>query len=417
MRRLLIAALTALLAAALPAAADEPPSTEPIQVPRPTRMLEQSPEFGTYYRSYEPTFYTGFAPRALEPERIHLHVGRGNQLRVTLVLSDETLAAYARDLQIRRDTYRGLVEAGRIVLTQNRGLEAFESALEEVDLEDLVEDEDEGDLTPAELRERNVRLMERLNPGRVFRISLPADEVVRRWAARLLPADREAMDRDRRLEVANAMLPTRLWLAEMDAETREQLRALVRQAPSAEALRDAVPPAFAADFFALLERVAPGRYPLRGDRLEFVEFTAIYPIGTFNEYTDYRGRKIPLYPDAGAPGADHAPAHPHRRPHPHEGHLQLLALDPLHARRQDACTTPSTRCGGAWRSTRRASCPRAGARRPGTAAATAAAAPTSGCSRAGPCPTAAPTSPPATSPSCASCCRRRPSSSTRSTPS
>jgi hypothetical protein len=299
MRRFHVIGLAALLVAALPAAADEPPSTEPIVVPRPTRMLEQPPEFGTYYRRREPTFYTGFAPRALTPERVHLHVGRGNQLRITLVLADETLAAYARDLQTRRDTYRGLVEAGRIVPTQNRGLEAFESALDEIDLEDLVEDEEEGDLTPSELRERNVELMERLNPGRVFRISLPADELVRRWAARLLPSDREAMDRDRRLEVLNAMLPTRLWVAEMDAETRAKLRALVRQAPSPDALREAVPPEFADDFFALLERVAPGRYPLRGDRLEFVEFTAIHPIGTFNEYTDYRGRKIPLYPTPG----------------------------------------------------------------------------------------------------------------------
>jgi hypothetical protein len=298
MRRCHVIGLAALLVAALPAAADEV-APVPVPPPRATRMLEQPPEFGTYYRRYEPTFYTGFAPRALEPGRVHLHVGRGNQLRITLVLADETLAAYARDLQTRRDTYRGLVEAGRVVPTQNRGLEAFESALEEVDLDDLVEDEEEGDLTPSELRERNVELMEELNPGRVFRIALPADEVIRRWAARLRPADREAMDRDRRLEVLNAMLPTRLWVAEMDAETRAQLRALVRQAPSASELREAVPPAFADDFFALLERVAPGRYPLRGDRLEFVEFTAIHPIGTFNEYTDYRGGKIPLYPTPG----------------------------------------------------------------------------------------------------------------------
>jgi hypothetical protein len=34
-------------------------------------------------------------------------------------------------------------------------------------------------------------------------------------------------------------------------------------------------------------------------KLAFVEFTAIHPIGTFNDYTDYRGRKIPLYPTPG----------------------------------------------------------------------------------------------------------------------
>ena len=56
------------------------------------------PEYGLYYDQREPTFYTGFAPRTLDPARLHLHVGRGNQLRVTVVLADDVLAEYARDL-------------------------------------------------------------------------------------------------------------------------------------------------------------------------------------------------------------------------------------------------------------------------------------------------------------------------------
>jgi hypothetical protein len=270
---------------------------EPAPVRPKIRMLEEPPRYGTYYQRYEPTFYTGFAPRAGEPQRVHLHVGRGNQLRITVVISDETLRGYARDLQARRDAYRALVDGGRIVLTQNRGLAGFEAELEEVGLDGLVAGEDE--LSPTELRERNVRLMERLNPRRVFRISLPADEVVRRWAARLRPEDREPMSRDRRLEVLNAMLPTRLWVAEMDGDMRAQLQALVRQAPAPDALGDELPPALETGFFALLERTAPGLYPRREGRIEFVEFTAIHPIGTFNDYADYRGRKIPLYPTPG----------------------------------------------------------------------------------------------------------------------
>jgi len=298
MRHLLV--LAALLVGALlgasPAGADEP-APEPVPVRPKTRMLEGPPDYGTYYQRYEPTFYTGFAPRAAGPERIHLHVGRGNQLRISVVLSDETLQGYARDLQTRRDTYSALVDGGRIVLTQNRGLEGFEAELEEVELDDLVEEED--DLSPAELRERNLRLMERLNPGRVFRISLPADEVVRRWAAGLRPEDREAMDRDRRLDVLNGMLPTRLWVAEMDRGTRAQLQALVRQAPAPDTLGDGLPPDLTTGFFALLQHVAPGLYPRKEGRIEFVEFTAIHPIGTFNDYADYHGRKIPLYPTPG----------------------------------------------------------------------------------------------------------------------
>jgi hypothetical protein len=139
-RRRAAALLPALLLfAAGPARADEVPA-EPTPPPaRPEqRQLEQPPRYGSYYSRYEPTFYTGFAPRALDPRRIHLHVGRGNQLRITLVLSDAGIASYARDLEVRRATYRRLVDEERIVLTQNRGLEAFEAALDEAALDERV---------------------------------------------------------------------------------------------------------------------------------------------------------------------------------------------------------------------------------------------------------------------------------------
>src|SRR4249920_885668 len=87
------------------------------------------PPYGLYYDRREPSFYTGFAPRTLDPARIHLHVGRGNQLRVTVVLSDEVLAEYARDLSQRWRTYRTLADAGRLVLTQNRTFDDFEARL------------------------------------------------------------------------------------------------------------------------------------------------------------------------------------------------------------------------------------------------------------------------------------------------
>src|SRR5262249_15174016 len=92
----------------------------------------EGPAWGVYYDRREPSFYTGFAPRTLEATRIHLHVGRGNQLRVTVVLSDQVLAEYARDLDQRRRTYRTLVDAGRLVLTQNRAFDDFEARLREV---------------------------------------------------------------------------------------------------------------------------------------------------------------------------------------------------------------------------------------------------------------------------------------------
>src|SRR5215468_10053303 len=150
------------------------------------------PQWGVYYDRREPSFYTGFAPRTLDPARIHLHVGRGNQLRVTVVLSDQVLAEYARDLQQRLRTYRTLEDAGRLVLTQNRAFDDFEARLREVKLDELVAAE--PSLRPDALRSRNLELLARLNPGRVFRIRMPVDDVVRRWAAEVHPQDGKRLD-------------------------------------------------------------------------------------------------------------------------------------------------------------------------------------------------------------------------------
>ena len=90
------------------------------------QVLEGPPDYGLYYDEYEPSFYTGFAPRTIDPRYLHLHLGRGNQLRVTLVLSPEVLREYARDLLARRDAYRTLMDSGRLVPTQNTAFEEFE---------------------------------------------------------------------------------------------------------------------------------------------------------------------------------------------------------------------------------------------------------------------------------------------------
>lgn len=260
------------------------------------KTLEEPPRYGMYYDRAEPSFYTGFAPRTLDTGRIHLHLGRGDQLRVTVVLSDDALREYARDLHQRYRTYRTLVDEGRLVLTQNRGFEEFERTVGEVQLERLVAEE--AKLPGAELRERNLALLERLNPGRVFRIRMAVDEVLRRWAAQVRPEDRRRMDAARRLELVNLMLPTRLWVTELEPGTSADLDGLVKRCPEdpgAPGALDAMRPAF----LGLLERVAPGLYPVRDATLSFEEFTAIYPVGTFNDYAAYRGRQIPAYPTPG----------------------------------------------------------------------------------------------------------------------
>ena len=259
-------------------------------------VLEEPPRFGMYYDRYEPAFYTGFAARANDPRRIHLHLGRGNQLRVTVVLADDVLRDYAADLLDRYRTYRTLIDDGCLVLTQNQGFEEFERTLKHAQLERLVAEQ--ATLSDDVVRERNLRLMEQLNPGRLFHIRLPLDDVVRRWAACLRPADRTGMDTKRQLELVNLMLPTRLFISQLGPDVAPQLAALVRRCPQGTIEQRSLDDLSKA-LSQLLTLVTHGIYPVRNGSLQFDEFTAIYPVGTLNAYTKYRGREIPEYPTPG----------------------------------------------------------------------------------------------------------------------
>lgn len=251
--------------------------------------------YGIYYDRREPSFYTGFAPRTPDPRRLHLHVGRGNQLRATAVLADDVLREYARDLWQRWQTYRALIAAGRLVPTQNHAFDEFEQRVRDVELDRLVREE--KTLAPDALRERNLALLERLNPGRVFRIRMALDGVVRRWAAEVRLDERRHLDAARRLELVNLLLPTRLWVTELEPGVASSVDALVARVPSSSGAP--VTPELRAGFVALLARVSGGLYPVRDGQIVFDEFTAVYPVGTFNEYTAWNGKRIPYYPTPG----------------------------------------------------------------------------------------------------------------------
>jgi len=253
------------------------------------------PSYGIYYDKREPSFYTGFAPRTADPRRLHLHVGRGNQLRATVVLADDVLQEYARDLQVRWRTYHTLIDDGRLVPTQNHAFDEFDQRLREIDLDRLVREE--PTLAPAALRERNLALLERLNPGRVFRIHMSLDDVVHRWMAEVRPEDHRRMDGERRLELVNALLPTRLWVTALEPATGSELDALVTRVPTVPGA--AVPADLRAQFAALLGRASHGLYPVRDDQIAFDEFTAIYPVGTLNDTTTWHGKRIPFFPTPG----------------------------------------------------------------------------------------------------------------------
>jgi hypothetical protein len=69
---------------------------------------------------YYPSFYTGFAPRVEDANRIHFHLSRGNQARLTTPLDEMTVLTYLYGLKKRSDVYTALIQSKTIVPMQHR---------------------------------------------------------------------------------------------------------------------------------------------------------------------------------------------------------------------------------------------------------------------------------------------------------
>jgi len=271
----------------------------------PDQKTTEAPLPGVYFYRLEPSFYTGFAPRCQSPERIHIHLGRGNQLRVTVVLSDRTIDNYLPDLAIRYRTYDQLIKDGTLTLTQNRGFEKFRSIVMEEDILRLAGLQKEMD--EAEFRKVSLDVLEKLNPGRVFHIRIDFDRRMREWSSLLNPYLGKKPSMAECLDLINQMLPTRMWLSELFAGLRGKLnRAITLYAVYEEGQRGKI---FWDKFYSacidLFETATGNIYPLKGTMLDFYEFTAVYPVGTANEFTSHEGDGIPLYPYPGKRGLVH----------------------------------------------------------------------------------------------------------------
>lgn len=175
----------------------------------------------------------------------------------------------------------------------------------------------ESGLAPESVRECNLRLIEKLNPGRVFRINISVDALIQFWAAEVTAADRRPMSKPRQLELINRLLPTRLWRAALQPAVSKALKELVGMVPE---VGGTLVDTLRRPYLALLARVSNGIYPVVGEHLAFTEFTAIHPVGTFNSYINYKGRAMPQYPTPGRRALTH-----HQRTKPVD-HIPTVAV-------------------------------------------------------------------------------------------
>lgn len=276
-------AWAALAAAVLPLAGDATASD--------TRWDGSQPPPGIYFHWYEPSFYTGFAPRTQEASRIHLVLGRGSQQRVTVVLGEAELDAYLGDLDARHRLYQELIDAKVLTLSTNMEYEKFVEGLRTHEVAELVAGR--SGMDAEAYRAKALEVLRALNPERVFDIRIPVATVAAAWHPVLLAADPASPTS--RLDAANAVLPGRVHLSEVP----DGLHTALVEAIETAKVEAAESEAFRLKAAGFVEAATSKHYRVRGDHVVAIEFTTIYPVGTADAMTTYKGQRIP---DVGVTG-------------------------------------------------------------------------------------------------------------------
>jgi hypothetical protein len=243
---------------------------------------------GVLFYWYEPSFYTGFAPRTQDPSRAHIQLSRGNQLRVTLALGPDELNNYADDLVLRADTYQQLLDKKVITLTVNKDYERFTAAMEGNGVKELAASR--TTLDPASYQQKSAELIAALNPGRIFHIQMPLTRVLADWHQYLNGIKEQGMaDNAARLDAANAILPGRINLYTLTPQQQELLEAAAAIAWQGAGAED---PAFAAKAAEFIQATTLGHYPVKDGNIDVYEFTRIYPVGTLQAMVKYKQWKL-----------------------------------------------------------------------------------------------------------------------------
>jgi hypothetical protein len=259
-----------------------------IEAKAQTAMRWTDPEpAGVFFNDYDPNFYTGFVPRVQDKRRIKIHLARGNQLRIRMVLAEESIEHYLEDQVAKHDLYQELIDKGVIELTSNTAWEDYHQRVADEALHQLAAKQ--GRLPAAKWRKLNLQAIDRLNPERLYHIQMDFGDLVTRWRA-LLSASQSSDELEEKLDLINELIPHRLFVYQLSGEQDTAFVELVEIAKAGD------PEDFRAKTETFFHDVTDGIYSqnLRGGKLDYWEYTAIYPAGTYDTTTEHDGRRIPM---------------------------------------------------------------------------------------------------------------------------
>jgi hypothetical protein len=240
--------------------------------------------YGLFFNDYGPNFYVGFVPREQNRNRITIHLGRGNQLRLRIVLSEQAIDGYLPEQVARHDLYQELIDRQVIQLTTNTAWEKYDARFRAEGLADLARKK--GSVSPAEWRELNLRTMAKLMPERLYHVQKDVGRLLDELGARLKAGEPPAT-LEGKLDVVNDLLPHRIFLTELGPARDAALAELIQLARAGDAA------SFRAKGEAFFHDVTGGIYPIANGRLDYWEITAIYAAGTHDSTTTHDGHTIP----------------------------------------------------------------------------------------------------------------------------
>lgn len=247
------------------------------------RWTDETP-YGVFFNNYEPNFYTGFVPRVQEASHIKIHLGRGNQLRATMVLPEEAIVNYIPDQVARHNLYQELIDKKIIKLTTNEAWENFHSSVLALKLHELANRR--SSLSRNEWRELNLKYIDQLNTGRLYHIQKDFDKMVDNFAGRLKNSEKPTRLEDK-LDIINEFYPHRIVLYELTSDQDAVFSELWDLARLGD------PKTFRNKAEQFFRSITNGIYPIVNGKMDYYEFSSIYPAGTYDSITTYKGHSIP----------------------------------------------------------------------------------------------------------------------------
>ena len=253
------------------------------------RWTNEEP-YGVFFNNYDPNFYTGFVPRVQERERIKIHLGKGNQVRVRMILSDKAIDNYLLDQVARHDLYQEVIDKKVIKLTSNLSWEAYHQKVMDEKLHELIKKK--GEMDTKAWRDLNLAYMDKLVPGRLYHIQKDFNKMEDDFA-QLLKNSPKPDNLQGKLNLINDFFPHRIFLYELTQSQDAAFGELVDLAKSGDTK------AFRSKAETFFNSITDGIYTVKNGKLDYYEFTTIYPAGTYDKTTTHDGQVMPMYTTTG----------------------------------------------------------------------------------------------------------------------